>query len=154
MNPRGIYLSLILLCCFLLIGCGNRNTRFGFGVGVHMEAPPGMKKGMGLSSWYTSSSTSSFTMTKEEFMGAALDKFIQQEHPLIAEELALGEGHRLEALVTLAMVPKREQSLWLNSIRKNCFENNIDHTKACLRQQAQEQQQKSLQKRKEAVDVS
>lgn len=87
-----------------------------------MEAPPGMKKGMGLSSWYTSSSTSSSTMTKEEFMGAALDKFIQQEHPLIAEELAMGEGPRLEALVTLAMVPKREQSLWLNSIRRNCFE--------------------------------
>ena len=90
-----------------------------------MEAPPGMKKGMGLSSWYTSSSTSSSTMTKEEFMGAALDKFIQQEHPLIAEELAMGEGPRLEALVTLAMVPKREQSLWLNSIRRNCFEKNI-----------------------------
>ena len=48
-----------------------------------MEAPPGMKKGVGLSSWYTSSSTSSSTMTKEEFMGAELDKFIRQGHPLI-----------------------------------------------------------------------
>ena len=113
-----------------------------------MEAPPGMKKGIGLSSWYTSSSTSSSTMTKEEFMGAAPDKFIQQEHLLIAEELAIGEGDRLEALVTLAMVPKHEQSLWLKNIQKNCFENNIDRTKACLRQQAKEQQ-KSLQKPKE-----
>ena len=154
MNLRRFYLPLIFLSCFLLIGCGNRNTRFGFGVGVHVEAPPGMKKGMGLSSWYTSSSTSSSTMTKEEFMGAALDKFIQQEHPLIAEELAMGEGPRLEALVTLAMVPKREQSLWLNSIRRNCFEKNIHHPEACLSQQAKEQQKKSLQKRKEAVDVS
>ena len=148
MNPQGFYLPMIIVCCFLLIGCGNRNTRFGFGVGVHMEAPPGMKKGMGLSSWYTSSSTSSSTMTKEEFMGAALDKFIQQEHPLIAEELAIGEGARLEALMTLAMVPKHEQSLWLKNILKHCFENNIDRTKACLRQQAKEQQ-KSLQKPKE-----
>ena len=147
MNPQGFYLPMIIVCCFLLIGCGNRNTRFGFGVGVHMEAPPGMKKGMGLSSWYTSSSTSSSTMTKEEFMGAALDKFIQQEHPLIAEELAIGEGARLEALMTLAMVPKDEQSLWLKNILKNCFENNIDRTKACLRQQAKEPQ-KSLQKPK------
>ena len=119
-----------------------------------MEAPPGMKKGVGLSSWYTSSSTSSSTMTKEEFMGAELDKFIQQGHPLIVEELVTGEGHHLEALVTLAMVPRQEQSLWLNSIRKNCFKKNIDHTKECLRQQAKEQQQKSLQKRKEANDVS
>ena len=119
-----------------------------------MEAPPGMKKGMGLSSWYTSSSTSSSTMTKEEFMGAELEKFIQQEHPLIAEELSIGEGHHLEALVTLAMVPRQEQSLWLSSIRKNCFEKNIDHTKECLKQQAKEQQKKSLQIRKEAVDVS
>ena len=148
MNLRGFYLPLIIVCCFLLIGCGNRNTRFGFGVGIHMEAPPGMKKGMGLSSWYTSSSTSSSTMTKEEFMGVALDKFIQQEHPLIAEELAVGEGARLEALMTLAMVPKHEQSLWLKNSLKNCFENNIDRTKACLRQQAKEQQ-KSLQKPKE-----
>ena len=119
-----------------------------------MEAPPGMKKGVGLSSWYTSSSTSSSTMTKEEFMGAELDKFIKQGHLLIAEELVTGEGHHLEALVTLAMVPRQEQSLWLNSIRRNCFEKNIDHTKECLRQQAKEQQQKSLQKRKEAIDVS
>ncbi len=119
-----------------------------------MEAPPGMKKGMGLSSWYTSSSTSSSTMTKEEFMGAELDKFIQQGHPLIAEELVIGEGHHLEALVTLAMVPRQEQSLWLNSIRRNCFEKNIDHPKACFSQQAKEQQPQSLQKRKEAVDVS
>ena len=119
-----------------------------------MEAPPGMKKGMGLSSWYTSSSTSSSTMTKEEFLGAALNKFIHQGHLLIAEELAIGEGYYLEALVTLAMVPRKEQSLWLNSIRKNCVEKNIDHTKECLRQQAKEQQQKSLKKRKEAVDVS
>ena len=154
MNPQGFYLPMIIVCCFLLIGCGNRNTRFGFGVGVHMEAPPGMKKGMGLSSWYTSSSTSSSTMTKEEFMGAALDKFIQQEHPLMAEELAIGEGARLEALMTLAMVPKHEQSLWLKSIRENCFEKNINHTKECLRQQAKEQQVNSLQKRKEANDVS
>ena len=119
-----------------------------------MEAPPGMKKGMGLSSWYTSSSTSSSTMTKEEFMGAALDKFIQQEHPLMAEELAIGEGARLEALMTLAMVPKHEQSFWLNSDRRNCSENTLEHTRLCLRQQAKERQQKSLQKRKEAVDVS
>ena len=119
-----------------------------------MEAPPGMKKGMGLSSWYTSSSTSSSTMTKEEFMGAALDKFIQQEHPLIAEELAIGEGPRLEALVTLALVPKREQSLWLKNIWRNCYRKNIDHTEVCLSQQAKEQQKKSLQKRKEAVNVS
>ena len=154
MSLQGFYLPVIILCCLLLIGCGNRNTRFGFGVGVHMEAPPGMKKGVGLSSWYTSSSTSSSTMTKEEFMGAALDKFIRQEHPLITEELAIGEGPRLEALVTLAMVPKREQSLWLNSIRRNCFEKNINHTKACLSQQAKGQQVKSLQKRKEANDVS
>ena len=119
-----------------------------------MEAPPGMKKGMGLSSWYTSSSTSSSTMTKEEFLGAALDKFIQQEHPLIAEELSVGEGPRLEALVTLTLLPKREQSLWLNSIRRNCFEKNIDRTRACLSQLATEQQQKALQKRKESVDVS
>jgi len=98
-----------------------------------MEAPPGMKKGMGLSSWYTSSSTSSSTMTKEEFMGAALDKFIQQEHPLIAEELAMGEGPRLEALVTLAMVPKREQSLWLNSIRRNCFEKKYSASKSMFK---------------------
>ena len=119
-----------------------------------MEAPPGMKKGVGLSSWYTSSSTSSSTMTKEEFMGAELDKFIKQGHLLIAEELVTGEGHHLEALVTLAMVPRQKQSLWLNGIRKNCFEKNIDHTKECLKQQAKEQQQKSLQKRKEANDVS
>ena len=119
-----------------------------------MEAPPGIKKGMGLSSWYTSSSTSSSTMTKEEFMGAELEKFIQQGHPLIAEELVIGKGHHLEALVTLAMVPRQEQSLWLNSIRKNCFEKNIDPIKECLRQQAKEQQLKSLQKRKEAIDVS
>jgi len=52
------------------------------------------------------------------------------------------------------MVPKREQSLWLNSIRRNCFEKNIQHPKACLSQQAKEQQKKSLQKRKEAIDVS
>ena len=154
MNLQGFYLPLIILCCLLLIGCGNRNTRFGFGVGVRMEAPPGVKKGVGLSSWYTSSSTSSSTMTKEEFMGAELDKFIQQRHPLIAEELAIGEGHHLEALVTLAMVPRQEKSFWLNSIRKSCFEKTIDHTKECLRQQVQEQQQKSLQKRKEAIDVS
>ena len=119
-----------------------------------MEAPPGMKKGVGLSSWYTSSSTSSSTMTKEEFMGAELDKFIQQGHPLIAEELVIGEGHHLEALVTLAMVPRQEQSLWLKSIRKNCFEKTVDHTKECLRQQVKEQQKKLLQKRKEAIDVS
>ena len=119
-----------------------------------MEAPPGMKKGVGLSSWYTSSSTSSSTMTKEEFMGAELDKFIQQRYPLIAEELVIGDGHHLEALVTLAMVPSQEQSLWLNSIRKNCFEKTIDHTKECLRQLVKEQQQKSLQKRKEVIDVS
>ena len=119
-----------------------------------MEAPPGMKKGVGLSSWYTSSSTSSSTMTKEEFMGAELDKFIQQRHPLIAEELFIGEGHHLEALVTLAMVPRHEQLFWLNSIRKSCFEKTIDHTKECLRQRVKEQQQKSLQKRKEAIDVS
>ena len=119
-----------------------------------MEAPPGMKKGVGLSSWYTSSSTSSSTMTKEEFMGAELDKFIQQRYPLIAEELVIGEGHHLEALVTLAMIPRQEQSVWLKSIRKNCFEKNINHTKECLRQQAKEQQQKSLQKRKEANNVS
>ena len=154
MNLRGFYLPLIFLSCLLLIGCGNRITRFGFGVGVHMEAPPGMKKGVGLSSWYTSSSTSSSTMTKEEFMGAELDKFIQQGHPLIAEELVIGEGHHLEALVTLAIVPRQEQSLWLKSIRENCFEKNINHTKECLRQQAKEQQVKSLQKRKEAKDVS
>ena len=119
-----------------------------------MEAPPGMKKGAGVSSLYTSSSTSSSTMTKEEFMGAELDKFIQQRYPLIAEELVIGEGHHLEALVTLAMVPRQEQSLLLKSIRKNCFEKNINHTKECLKQQAKEQQQKSLQKRKEAKDVS
>ena len=89
-----------------------------------MEAPPGMKKGVGLSSWYTSSSTSSSTMTKEEFMGAELDKFIQQGHPLIAEELVIGEGHHLEALVTLAMVPRQEQSLWLKSTRKDCLAKN------------------------------
>ena len=154
MNLQGFYLPLIILCCSLLIGCGNRNTRFGFGVGVHMEAPPGMKKGVGLSSWYTSSSTSSSTMTKEEFMGAELDKFIQQRYPLIAEEFVIGDGHHLVALVTLAMVPRQEQSLWLNSIRKNCFEKTIDHTKECLRQQVKEQQQKSLQKRKETIDVS
>ena len=119
-----------------------------------MEAPPGMKKGVGLSSWYTSSSTSSSTMTKEEFMGAELDKFIQQRYPLIAEELVIGEGHYLETLVTLAMVPRQEKSFWLNSIRKSCFEKTIDHTKECLRQQVKEQQKKSLQKRKEANDVS
>ena len=119
-----------------------------------MEAPPGMKKGVGLSSWYTSSSTSSSTMTKEEFMGAELDKFFQQEHPLIAEQLVIGEGHHLEALVTLAMVPRQEQSLWLKSIRKDCLKKNIDHTKECLRQWAKGQQQKSLQKLKEANDVS
>ena len=118
-----------------------------------MEAPPGMKKGVGLSSWYTSSSTSSSTMTKEEFLGAELDKF-QLGHPLIAEELVIGEGDHLEALVTLAMVPRQEQSLWLKSIRENCFEKNINHTKECLRQQAKEQQVKSLQTRKEAKDVS
>ena len=154
MNLRGFYLPLFIVCCFLLIGCRNRNTRFGFGVGIHMEAPPGMKKGMGLSSWYTSSSTSSSTITKEEFMGVALDKFIQQEHPLIAEELAIGEGARLEALVTLAMVPIQEQSLWLNSVRRNCFKNTLERKKICLRKQAKKQQQKSLQKRKEAIDVS
>ena len=119
-----------------------------------MEAPPGMKKGVGLSSWYTSSSTSSSTMTKEEFMGAELDKFIQQGHLLIAEELFTGEGHHLEALVTLAMVPRQEQSVWLKSIRRNCFEKNIGRTKECLRLQAKEQQVKSLQKLKEANDVS
>ena len=52
------------------------------------------------------------------------------------------------------MVPRQEQSLWLKSIRKNCFEKTINHTKECLRQQVKEQQQKSLQKRKEAIDVS
>ena len=119
-----------------------------------MEAPPGMKKGVGLSSWYTSSSTSSSTMTKEEFMGAALDKFIQQEYSLIAEELAIGEGARLEALMILAMVPIQEQTFWLNSVRRNCSENTLEHTRLCFRQQAKERQQKSLQKRKEAVDVS
>ena len=52
------------------------------------------------------------------------------------------------------MVPREKQSLWLKSIRKDCLEKNIDHTKECLRQRAEGQQVKSLQKLKEANDVS
>jgi hypothetical protein len=138
MKLCGFYAPLIIIFCCLLIGCGNRNTRYGFGFGVYMEAPPGMKKGAALSSWYTSSSTSSSTMTKEKFLGAALDAFIQHEHQAIAEALAAGRGSHLDALATLARVPQHEQFFWLSNIRQNCFHFTVEYSKKCFRQQAKE----------------
>ena len=51
-------------------------------------------------SWYSSSSTSSTTMDKEEFLGTAqLKQFIESNNDLLFEELARGEGEHIEFLV-------------------------------------------------------
>ena len=51
-------------------------------------------------SWYSSSSTSSTTMDKEEYLGTAqLKQFIESNNDLLFEELARGEGEHIEFLV-------------------------------------------------------
>ena len=51
-------------------------------------------------SWYSSSSTSSTTMDREEFLGTAqLKQFIEFNNDLLFEELARGEGEHIEFLV-------------------------------------------------------
>ena len=139
MKPR-----VLLLCClagvFFLSSCGNRNVRYGVGIGIQMEAPPGMKRGLGLSSWYTSSSTSSSTMTKEEYLGTALQRFLEQENRLVAEELAQGEGTRLHALAFLALVPPENQFHWLSQLRRQCAQSPVELQKQCFWEVARDHQ--------------
>ena len=83
-----------------MVSCGRRNTHFGLGIGIQIQPPKGVQKSLNLMSWYSSSSTSSTTMDKEEFLGTAqLKQFIESNNDLLFEELARGEGEHIEFLV-------------------------------------------------------
>ena len=91
---------LILIILLTMVGCGRRNTHFGLGIGIQIQPPKGVQKSLNLMSWYSSSSTSSTTMDKEEFLGKAqLKQFIESNNDLLFEELARGEGEHIEFLV-------------------------------------------------------
>ena len=91
---------LILIILLIMVGCGRRNTHFGLGIGIQIQPPKGVQKSLNLMSWYSSSSTSSTTMDKEEFLSTAqLKQFIESNNDLLFEELARGEGEHIEFLV-------------------------------------------------------
>ena len=91
---------LILVILLIMVGCGRRSTHFGLGIGIQIQPPKGVQKTLNLMSWYSSSSTSSTTMDKEEFLGnSQLKKFIESNNDLLFEELARGEGEHIEFLV-------------------------------------------------------
>ena len=91
---------LIVIILLSMVGCGRRSTHFGLGIGIQIQPPKGVQKSLNLMSWYSSSSTSSTTMDKEEFLGTAqLKQFIESNNDLLFEELARGEGEHIEFLV-------------------------------------------------------
>ncbi len=101
MSQRSVLKTiLILIILLIMVGCGRRNTHFGLGIGIQIQPPKGVQKSLNLMSWYSSSSTSSTTMDKEEFLGTAqLKQFIESNNDLLFEELARGEGEHIEFLV-------------------------------------------------------
>ena len=106
---------IFLLLIFLLLGCGRRNTFFGVGIGIRFEPPKSVQKTMNLMSWYTSSSTSSTTMDREEFLGTAqVKEFIKYNNDELFEELSQGKGEHIELLIK---VINRHQPVSLKEIR-------------------------------------
>ncbi len=101
MSQRSVLKTfLILIILLIMVGCGRRNTHFGLGIGIQIQPPQGVQKSLNLMSWYSSSSTSSTTMDKEEFLGTAkLKQFIESNNDLLFEELARGEGEHINFLV-------------------------------------------------------
>jgi len=101
MSQRSVLKTILILIILLtMVGCGRRNTHFGFGIGIQIQPPKGVQKSLNLMSWYSSSSTSSTTMDKEEFLDTAqLKQFIESNNDLLFEELARGEGEHIEFLV-------------------------------------------------------
>ena len=101
MSQRSILNNILILIILLtMVGCGRRNTHFGLGIVILIQPPKGVQKSLNLMSWYSSSSTSSTTMDKEEFLGTAqLKQFIESNNNLLFEELARGEGEHIEFLV-------------------------------------------------------
>ena len=101
MSHRSVLKTILVLIILLtMVGCGRRNTHLGLGIGIQIQPPKGVQKSLNLMSWYSSSSTSSTTMEKEEFLGTAqLKQFIESNNDLLFEVLARGEGEHIEFLM-------------------------------------------------------
>ena len=115
---------IFLLLIFLLLGCGKRNTFFGVGIGIRIEPPKGVQKTLNLMSWYTSSSTSSTTMDKEEFLGTAqVKEFIKYNNDELFEELSQGKGEHIELLIK---VMNLHQPVSLKEVRSQLSQQILD----------------------------
>jgi hypothetical protein len=121
MSQRSVLKTiLILIILHTMVGCGRRNTHFGLGIGIQIKPPKGVQKSLNLMSWYSSSSTSSTTMDKEEFLGTAqLKQFIESNNDLLFEELARGEGEHIEFLVKSLNFHKARSALDMMRIHLN-----------------------------------
>ena len=115
---------IFLLLIFLLLGCGKRNTFLGVGIGIRIEPPKGVQKTLNLMSWYTSSSTSSTTMDKEEFLGTAqVKEFIKYNNDELFEELSQGKGEHIELLIKVINL---HQPVSLKEIRSQLSQKILD----------------------------
>jgi hypothetical protein len=113
-----------LLLILLMLGCGRRNTFFGVGIGIRIEPPKGVQKTMNLMSWYTSSSTSSTTMDKEEFLETAqVNRFIKDNNNVLFEELSQGKGEHIELLIKVVNL---YQPVSLKEIRSQLSQQILD----------------------------
>ena len=110
MSQRSFLNSILILIILLtMVGCGRRNTHFGLGIGIQIQPPKGVQKSLNLISWYSSSSTSSTTMDKEEFLGTAqLKQFIESNNDLLFEELARGGRRAYRVFGEIFEFPKTD----------------------------------------------
>ena len=105
-----------------------------------MQAPPGLQKTLHISSWYISSSTSSSTMTKEEYLGTVLNQFWESEHEMLHEEVARGGGDRMEALSQLAFGMRQAEPELKHTIRKACLSKSVAAFRNCVTRNLQQHQ--------------